>query len=97
MGNSHEAVIRDIRGFAASGHGPVDVVRRMLSGLTDPRGGMPSSYTCATCLYRAFEIEIEVAKRAQAWAGFGRGGSMTNEQLERLLGRLVPRSEELFD
>lgn len=84
-----ERIVGELRTRALRGETPAEVgtwlVREL--GATQNREFQLISY-----MFHAFEISIKALKEAYDWAGLGHGGTMTDEELNQLLGPLVPRS-----
>lgn len=60
--------------------------------LRDELGPETTFFRFAGCLFQAFAIGVEKLRPLEQWTGFGPGGSLPNDELERLLGPLIPRT-----
>ena len=92
MSGKYERLIHELRQYSYDGHSVVDVVRQLHLRLAEIQGVNVSPHTFSICLFKAFDIEFGDALDARHWATLGWGGDMSDEELEQLLGRLVPRS-----
>jgi len=97
MGAKYGRFVRELRRYSSDGHSVVDVVRQLHPQLVAIQGQNISPHTFVLCLYKAFDIEFDVALSVRRFAMLGWGGDMSDEELEQLLGRLVSRPDEMTD
>lgn len=87
--HDREAIVQELRTRAERGETPADVgtwlVREL--GVVQNREFQLIGY-----MFHAFEISLKALEDAHDWVGLGHGGSMTDDELNQLVGPLVPRS-----
>jgi hypothetical protein len=83
-----DALVRELRLQAAGGRSAVE----MAAWLHGRLGPQATYFRFAGVLFQAFKIPVEKLHFVATWSGLGRGGALTDEELERLLDPLVPRS-----
>lgn len=93
----YDSLVRELREYSSEASNVADVVGWLHRRLTALQGENLSAYTFVYCLFKAFDLEFYTAQRVQGWAALGWGGDLSDEGLEQLLGRLVPRSDEMVD
>lgn len=95
MADRYDPLIRDIREYSQQAKSVAEVIlelRLRVEEMQPPSVG----YTLVSVLHRAFELDLGEAKMAAGWVGLGWGGPMSDDELERMIGRLVPRSRDLL-
>lgn len=93
----YDALVRELREYSSEASTAVGVVEWLHRRLTALQGENLSAYTFVYCLFKAFDLDFYTAQSVQHWTAFGWGGDLSDEGLEQLLGRLVPRSDEMVD
>ncbi|MBY8864006.1 hypothetical protein K7711_46615 [Nocardia sp. CA2R105] len=84
-----ETIVGELRTRARHGDSPATVATWLVRelGAADSR-----DFQIAAYMFHAFEISINAMKDAADWVGLGHGGTRTDDELNLLLGPLVPRS-----
>lgn len=95
MAAEYDRLIHRLRAYAAEGHSAPEVLRWLRRELVVLQGENLSTYTFIYCLHEAFDMDLQVVLRVQAWKEMGWGGTMSTDALEALFGRLVPRNGEV--
>jgi hypothetical protein len=95
VSSRYDSLIQDIREYSQQGHSVTEVIWQLYTRLQEmqPRS---IGYTFTALLNRAFDLEYEVVLDVRHWAKLGWGGMMSDDELELMVGRLVPRSRELY-
>jgi hypothetical protein len=83
-----DEIARELRFQAAHGKTAVE----MATWLHERLGADAPYFKFARTLFLAFKIPVEKLHYLAAWTGFGRGGTLSDEELEQLLNPLVPRT-----
>jgi hypothetical protein len=91
MSGKYERVVRELRRYSSDGYGVVDVVRQLHFGWRRFKAEM-SLPIHSQFVFSGHSILTWVTPLALGW-----GGDMSDEELEQLLGRLVPRSSSIVD
>lgn len=95
MNSRYDSLIQEIREYSQQGHSITEVIWQLYSRVEEMQP--PSiGYTFTALLHWAFELDYEVVLKIRGWAGLGWGGPMPDNELERMVGRLVPRSGDLY-
>ncbi|WP_306364825.1 hypothetical protein [Nocardia sp. CC227C] len=84
-----ERIVGELRTRAQRGDTPAEVGTWLLEEL----GSIPN-IQLASYLFHAFEISLMSLKESSNWVGLGHGGTMTDGELNQLIGPLVPRSAD---
>jgi hypothetical protein len=95
MSSRYDSLIQDLREYSQRGHSVTEVIWRLYSQLQEVRGQI-SGYTFTALLHRAFDLDYEVVLEVRHWAELGWGGTISDDELERMAGQLVPRSRDLY-
>lgn len=80
-------IVRELRVQAANGRTAVELA----TWLRERLGANATFFSFARCFFLAFHIPVEKLHRVDGWTGFGRGGPLSDDELEQLLGPLIPR------
>lgn len=92
MSGFYDDLIIRARDHARNVDSAAEVVRWLDTEITRMLGGRRALLPIVSCLVEAFDIEFGVALSVQRWAGFGYGGDLSDEDLNRRFGRLIPRT-----
>ncbi|MFF4387514.1 hypothetical protein ACFY0G_12120 [Streptomyces sp. NPDC001552] len=94
---SADGAIRRLRDAAVENGGSVHRTVRWLIAEAGRSGGDPQAgaWELIGMMWEAFDITLGQAQLVSAWTGANCGGSLSEARLERELGRLVPRGEDL--
>ncbi|MFC9999711.1 hypothetical protein [Nocardia sp. NPDC127526] len=84
-----ERIVGELRTRAQRGETPAEVGTWLVRELGAAQN---REFQLAGYMFHAFEISIKALKEASDWVGLGHGGTMTDDELNQLLGPLVPRS-----
>ena len=90
MNSRYDSLIEDLREYA-QGHSAAEVIWQLYCRLQEAQGPI-NGHTFTALLHRAFDLEYAVVLEVRHWAKLGWGGMMSDIELERMVGRLVPRS-----
>lgn len=89
MMRDRESIVRELRTRAQRGDTPAAVATWLVREL---RAVDSQDLQVAVYMWHAFEVSIKALKEAADWVGLGHGGTRTDDELNLLLGPLVPRS-----
>ncbi|MEV6072028.1 hypothetical protein AB0L82_36280 [Nocardia sp. NPDC052001] len=84
-----ERIVSELRTRAQRGETPAEVGTWLVGQL-----GSERNIQLATYLFHAYEISLKSLKESSNWVGLGHGGTMTDAELNQLLGPLIPRSAD---
>ncbi|MFB8005101.1 hypothetical protein [Nocardia sp. NPDC056000] len=87
--HDRERIVGELRARAESGQSPAEVGTWLVGEV-----GSTPNIQLATYLFHAFEISLKSLKESSIWVGLGRGGTMTDAELNQLFSPLVPRSAD---
>lgn len=82
-------ITRALQAQAAEGRSAVEIATWLRRRLGDDA----TFFQFLGALFAAFEVPVQTLRLTEGWTGLGRGGAMSDAQLEELLGPLVPRSQ----
>lgn len=85
----NDLIVGELRRMAVEGGSAVEIV----SWLRDELGPEATFFMIASCLFRAFEIPVREIRTLEAWCGLGSNGWISDEELERILSPLLPRTK----
>lgn len=83
-----EYVVQGLRARAAAGESP----SRILGWLYGELGEGVTMFSLMRHLFLAFNIPLSNLRDVEDWSGFGRNGKLSDDDLNRLLGPLIPRT-----
>lgn len=85
--SSQEDVARELRKFAAEGKSPAQII----GWLQEALGESATVFSIMHHLFLAFKVPVSSLRDVEDWSGLGRGGKLSDDELNNLLGALLPR------
>ena len=80
-------VVQRLRAQAAEGKSPAQI----LAWLYEELGEGVTMFSLMHHLFLAFKIPVSSLRDVENWSGFGRSGTLSDDELNNLLGPLIPR------
>lgn len=84
----NDRIVFELKRRAAAGETAVQIV----SWLRSEVGPDVTFFRFASLLFLAFKVPVEAVRSVEEWRGWGANGRMSDEELERALAPLRPRS-----
>jgi hypothetical protein len=85
--SSQEDVVRQLQKLATEGESPA----RIVGWLHQELGENVTAFSLIHHLFLAFKVPLSSLREVEDWSGLGRGGKLSDHELNDLLRDLVPR------